>query len=253
MLSKLQLADLRRAHHLPATSVAYGIWEGDGMATGLTGRTTLNHLDKFGLGQPKPAEGLKLFERAVSSDCSLAVVVALNLERLQQYFVGEEGEDGGIPPFYRNLSQQQANGKRSRSNKAQNGTRNQSLQEAFARAEPAQHAEIVLRMVRETVAKALGFMSADEVDTAVSARTATALDAMAIGQGCLDPAFSFSNIAEVPSPRSVFITGATGFVAAFILHQVLERGVTTYCLIRAKDIEHGRERLISALDNYDLW
>ncbi|KAI0427458.1 nonribosomal peptide synthetase 7 [Xylaria sp. FL1042] len=320
------LADLRRAHHLPATSVAYGIWEGDGMATGLTGRTTLNHLNKFGLGQLKPTEGLQLFERALSSDRTLTVAAALNLERLQQYLAEEEGENGGIPPFYRSLFQETKPDKK-KDNKAPNGAPNKSLQEVLTRSDPSQHARIVLSMVRETVAKALGFMSADEVDvnvplkdigfdsltavlirnqlasltslrtlsagsiawkypnlkalsqflldelqrqtqtsditavksennvadTAVSPKTTPITDEMAIGKGCLDPTFTFGKINEVPRPRSVFITGATGFVGAFILHQILERGVTAYCLLRAKDTHHGRERLISALDNYGLW
>ncbi|KAI1350019.1 nonribosomal peptide synthetase 7 [Xylaria sp. FL0043] len=322
------LADLRRTHHLPASSVAWGIWEGDGMATGLTGRTTLNHLDKFGLGQLKPAEGLQLCERAVNSGRTLTVAAALNLKRLQQYFTEEEGEDGAIPPFYRSLFQNQKPDKNNKYSQSQKTARNKSLREVLARSDPAQHAVIVLSMVRETVAKALGFMSADEVDvnvplkdigfdsltavlirnqlasltslrtlsagsitwkypnlralsqfllaelqrqpqtsdnsavrsesnvadtTAPPPKTTPMIDTTTIGKGCLDPAFTFGKITEVSKPRSVFLTGATGFVGAFILHEVLEQSVTAYCLLRARSTEHGRERLITALDSYGLW
>ncbi|OCL14727.1 nonribosomal peptide synthetase 7 [Glonium stellatum] len=319
------LAHLRRAQHLPASSVAYGVWGGDGMATGLTGRTTLTHLAKFGLDPLTPEDGLKLFEQAVRSGRALTVAAALDPERLRSY-LEEEAEGGEIPPLYRTLLRQREGGRSSSSSKAQKDGRGWNLRKALSEAAPEQHAAIVLTMVRETVAKALGFTSAEQVDvnvplqdigfdslTAVLMRNqlanltslktlsassitwdypnlralsqfllsqlqaqedslvstpttvgqpangttlATATSSLvtaAIKKGCLDPNFTFNNIGEVQRPESVFITGATGFVGAFILHELLELGIAAHCLVRADGIDHGKQRLVAALANYDLW
>ena len=315
------LAHLRRAQRLPATSVAYGAWEGEGMAAGLTGRTTLTHLAKFGLNPLTPEEGLELFEEAVRSGRALTVAAALDPERLQSYFEEEAGR-GGIPPFYRTLLSQQEGGRSSSGSKAQKDGRGWALRKALSEAAPKQHAAIILAMVRETVAKALGFASPDQVDidvplqdigfdslTAVLMRnhlakmtslktlsassitwnfpniralsqfllsqlqlqtqegglvSATAngvtlatavsgLDMAAVKKGCVDPNLAFANIGEVQRPESVFVTGATGFLGAFILHELLELGIAAHCLVRAEGVDHGKQRLMAALVSYDLW
>lgn len=234
-------------------------------------------------------------------------------------------ERGGIPPFYRSLLSQQEGGRNSSSSKAQKDGRNSHLRKALSEAAPAQHAAIVLAMVRKTVAKALGFASADHVDidvplqdlgfdslTAVLMRNqlanltslktlsassitwnypnlkalsqyllsqlqlqksdsvsaaaveqpandmtpataASGLDVAAIKRGCLDPNVAFDNVGVIQRPTSVFVTGATGFVGAFILHELLELGITAHCLVRAEGVDHGMQRLMIALANYDLW
>lgn len=320
------LADLRREEKLPATCVAYGVWEGDGMVAGLTGRTTLAHLDSFGLGQLSPVEGLKLLERAISSDRALTVAAKLNLERLEQYLTGAEADNGTIPPFYRHLFKENASNA-NRNSDRHNDARAWSIHKVLRESNPSHHPELVLSLVRDAVTQALGFKAAEEVDvdvplkdlgfdslTAVLIRNQLAnltslttlsaaditwkypnlralsqfllsqlqpqapkggpdvpssrcdvsnatihfendrgLNIRAVAKGCLDPAFTFDNITKVSRPRSLFITGATGFVGAFILREVLERGVPAYCLLRARDADHGRERLTSALATYDLW
>ncbi|KFY29656.1 hypothetical protein V494_08573 [Pseudogymnoascus sp. VKM F-4513 (FW-928)] len=65
---------------------------------------------------------------------------------------------------------------------------------------------------------------------------------------------TFNNATHVKwPPKSVFITGATGFVGAFLLQQLLARGVTVHCLVRASDSAHAMERLEASLKNYNLW
>ena len=56
------LAYLRRAQSLPATSVAYGVWGGEGIAAKLTSRITRTHLAQFGLDPLHLEDGLELFK-----------------------------------------------------------------------------------------------------------------------------------------------------------------------------------------------
>ncbi|TVZ38727.1 thioester reductase-like protein [Alteromonadaceae bacterium 2753L.S.0a.02] len=52
-----------------------------------------------------------------------------------------------------------------------------------------------------------------------------------------------AKVSETPS--SVFLTGATGFLGIHILHELqkLSHKVNILCLVRAKDVEHGVERI----------
>lgn len=48
------------------------------------------------------------------------------------------------------------------------------------------------------------------------------------------------------------LTGATGFVGAFLLKEILERFETVYCLIRSTSKQHAQERLTSVLEEFAL-
>ena len=59
---------------------------------------------------------------------------------------------------------------------------------------------------------------------------------------------------EISPPDAIFLTGATGFLGAFLLHQLLQQtSATIYCLVRASTIEQARERLQQNLEDYALW
>ncbi|MGH3375173.1 MAG: amino acid adenylation domain-containing protein [Actinoallomurus sp.] len=307
------LAHLRRAKGLPATSVAWGPWEGEGMAAGLS-ETDRVRFAQLGLDRLSPEEGLELFELAVRSRRALTMAAAFDLNRLQHYYE----ERGGIPPLLRSLLS--GGGGRSR------GGGGSDLRKLLSESAPEEHAAIVLGMVREEVAKTLGFGSPDDVDanlplqdigidslTAVlmrnqladltglalpakiafdhpnlkalgqflvtklqeagatapaepvagatvtatdpaEAAVASGLDLTTVRKGCLDPELRFDNAAGAAArPESVFVTGATGFVGAFLLHELLESEIVAYCLVRADDNDHAMRRLVTALDGYGLW
>ncbi|MEG4112712.1 MULTISPECIES: thioester reductase domain-containing protein [unclassified Microcoleus] len=56
-------------------------------------------------------------------------------------------------------------------------------------------------------------------------------------------------------PKHIFLTGATGFVGAFLLHELLLHNpqATIYCLVRADNLEFATSRLCSTLQNYEIW
>ncbi|WP_433548670.1 amino acid adenylation domain-containing protein [Streptomyces sp. CA-294286] len=303
------LAHLRRAKGLPATSVAFGPWEGEGMAAGLSEIDRVR-FSQLGLDRLAPDEGMELLELAAGSGRALTMSAALDLGRVQRYFE----ERGGIPPLMRTLLSNHGGG----SSRGGGGS-GTDLRKLLAEAAPEEYAAVVLGVVREQVAKTLGFASPDDVDvnlalqdigidslTAVLMRnqladlTGLALPAKiafdhpnlkALGgflleklleagldtpadpapapapragdpgpdlttaaKGCLDPDLRFDN-AEGPlsSPESVFLTGATGFVGAFLLHEQLKRGVASYCLVRAENQGAAMRRLVDALNGYGLW
>lgn len=55
-------------------------------------------------------------------------------------------------------------------------------------------------------------------------------------------------------PTTILLTGATGFLGAFLLHNLLkETQADIYCLVRAADRQSGAKRLQSTLESYGLW
>ena len=60
-------------------------------------------------------------------------------------------------------------------------------------------------------------------------------------------------VSAVSEPRRVLLTGVTGFVGAHLLFELLRRtDATVVCLIRARDVEHGWERLRVAIERVEL-
>jgi len=300
------LAHLRRAQGLPATSVAYGTWAGgSGMAARLS-RTTLSHLDQFGLRPLSSSQGIDSLREAAISARPLTVAAALNLDQLQDFY---EEQGGYVPPLFSSLL--------AKTNTATEeplpSLRN--LPDLLGEAEPKRHPVIILNMVQRVVAKALGFSNPLDVEldrplkeigidslTAMQIRnhlatqtglklsiniaflhpnlralgqsllsqlqgagksgiksSAVLLDMPAVSKGCLDSRLTFDkptrNGSGHPSrpPGCVFLTGATGFVGAFILHELLMQGITTYCLVRTDCIDKARQRVVGTLHEYGLW
>jgi thioester reductase-like protein len=55
-------------------------------------------------------------------------------------------------------------------------------------------------------------------------------------------------------PRTILLTGATGFLGAFLLSELLQQTpAKIYCLVRGKDEEEARLRLQNNLKTYKLW
>jgi amino acid adenylation domain-containing protein/thioester reductase-like protein len=55
-------------------------------------------------------------------------------------------------------------------------------------------------------------------------------------------------------PEHIFLTGATGFLGAFLLDELLkETSANIYCLVRASNFEEGRQKIQANLERYLLW
>jgi amino acid adenylation domain-containing protein/thioester reductase-like protein len=65
--------------------------------------------------------------------------------------------------------------------------------------------------------------------------------------------------ADLPSQRNtefsnVFFTGATGFLGAFLVHELLEQtSANVYCLVRSSTLEAGKQKIQANLERYFLW
>lgn len=62
---------------------------------------------------------------------------------------------------------------------------------------------------------------------------------------------SFQPVVE---PERIFLTGGTGFLGAFLIEELLQQTqATIYCLVRAANVEEGKNKLIKNLQQYALW
>ena len=73
-------------------------------------------------------------------------------------------------------------------------------------------------------------------------------------EAVLDFAIRPSGTFEFPhQPKRIFLTGATGFLGAFLLQELLDKtDADIYCLVRAFDRTAARERLQNNLEQYSL-
>lgn len=60
--------------------------------------------------------------------------------------------------------------------------------------------------------------------------------------------------AKISSPEAVLLTGATGFLGAFLLRELLQQTqATVYCLVRSPSKAVAKERIVKNLQKYALW
>jgi amino acid adenylation domain-containing protein/thioester reductase-like protein len=60
--------------------------------------------------------------------------------------------------------------------------------------------------------------------------------------------------ADLLDPAAVLLTGATGYLGAFLLEQLLKRTrATVYCLVRAADTRQALERVRATMQQYLVW
>jgi len=63
-----------------------------------------------------------------------------------------------------------------------------------------------------------------------------------------------TNTAITEYPTHIFLTGATGFLGAFLLYELLQQtSASIHCLVRANSPEIGKERIQANLEKYSLW
>jgi thioester reductase-like protein len=97
-------------------------------------------------------------------------------------------------------------------------------------------------------------LAEESEDTKVIADTTPVVDlkAEAVLDSSIRPVtLSFQPLVE---PERIFITGGTGFLGAFLIEELLQQThATIYCLVRAANVEEGKNKLIKNLQQYALW
>ncbi|MCX7594875.1 MAG: amino acid adenylation domain-containing protein, partial [Fischerella sp.] len=74
-------------------------------------------------------------------------------------------------------------------------------------------------------------------------------------EAVLDPTICFEAIPReyTTEPANIFLTGATGFLGAFLLDELLQKTqADVYCLVRAANAEEGKNKLCKNLEIYSL-
>lgn len=104
---------------------------------------------------------------------------------------------------------------------------------------------------------------AQAIHTACQSGTATIDNAHVVdlhAEAVLDPTITpASHLPIAPSPyqsepKHIFLTGATGFLGAFLLHELLlQTKANIHCLVRASTVEAGQQKIQKSLEHYLLW
>lgn len=75
-------------------------------------------------------------------------------------------------------------------------------------------------------------------------------------EAVLDPTIQpcETNPEDISEPQAIFLSGATGFLGAFLLDELLRHTqADVYCLVRADKFETARKRVEENLKKYELW
>ncbi|NET90322.1 MAG: amino acid adenylation domain-containing protein [Kamptonema sp. SIO1D9] len=104
----------------------------------------------------------------------------------------------------------------------------------------------------EGVARVIEMYQQGGLEGAIADSTAAQLESEAV----LDPEITPAglSVANYCDPNSVLVTGATGYLGAFIVQQLLKKTkADVYCLVRAANPEEGKRRLEKTLRLYLIW
>ncbi|WNI23572.1 type I polyketide synthase [Streptomyces sp. ITFR-16] len=144
------LAAHRRAHGLPALSLAWGLW-----ASGMSGALTdadLQRMSRTGIGALTSAYGLDLFDRALTVGTPVVLPIRLDVRTL-----AEAGD--ALPPLFRKLVRV-----RPRRAAASTPEAAGALRGRLAGLGREEQETVLLDLVRTQVAVALGYPGPDAVD-----------------------------------------------------------------------------------------
>ncbi|MGW2426799.1 type I polyketide synthase, partial [Streptomyces sp. NPDC001709] len=143
------LAASRCAAGLPATSLAWGLWDDAGGMSGALGEADLARLERTGVGALSRERGTELFDLALGAGAALLAPVRLDPAALRA-----QARSGLLPALLRGLAPVPAR-------RVETGG---SLAQRLAGVAEAERERIVLDAVREQVAAVLGHTSAAAID-----------------------------------------------------------------------------------------
>jgi len=103
------------------------------------------------------------------------------------------------------------------------------------------------------LAEAIHVAQHSGVAATVDNMTATDLYAEAVLDETIRP--KTISIEPVSVPKRIFLTGATGFIGAFLLHELLHSTpeASIYCLVRSSNADNAKQKIRHNLERYLLW
>ncbi|WP_190120564.1 type I polyketide synthase, partial [Streptomyces flavofungini] len=149
------LAQHRRAHGLPATSLAWGLWAEASEMTAHLGAGELDRRTRAGAAPLTSAEGLDLFDAAHAAGQPLTVPVRLDLAGLRT----QAAAGGEVPPLLRTL----VRAPQRRTAAGADRQEGSALAQRLAALPEADREQEVLTLVRGHAAAVLGYPSADAI------------------------------------------------------------------------------------------
>ncbi|WP_329025628.1 type I polyketide synthase [Streptomyces sp. NBC_00690] len=149
------LAQQRRAQHLPAQSLAWGLWAQRSTMTGALADADLRRMVGGGTAALSNDDGLALFDAALALDDPLLVPVRIDLNRLRT-----AARTAPVPALLSRLVPRSARRPASGTDAAEAG----SLRRRLAGLGPEARVATVLELVRRRVADVLGHGSVETVD-----------------------------------------------------------------------------------------
>ncbi|MFH8468086.1 SDR family NAD(P)-dependent oxidoreductase [Streptomyces sp. NPDC017991] len=147
------LAEHRRAANLPATSLAWGLWSGDGMGARLD-EAALRRAGRSGLVALTPAENLALFDLALYAGEAVAVPVRVDAAALRD-------RADGVPSVLRGLVRGPVRRTASAGTPSAGGA---PLTARLAELPEAERDRVVLDLVLTRVAQVLGHEGGDAIE-----------------------------------------------------------------------------------------
>ncbi|MFC8132390.1 SDR family NAD(P)-dependent oxidoreductase, partial [Streptomyces sp. NPDC057302] len=200
------LTQHRRACGLPATSLAWGLWETASAMTGDMDETDVARLTRSGVGGLTEEQGLALFDLGCAADDAVVVPMRLDLGVLR-------GGPDEVPPLLRGLV-------RPRATKAAVASGEPLAQRLAGLTEEQQGQELLL-LVRDQTAAVLGY-AAEELDVS-GALTQLGLDSLT----ALQLRNRLAGATGLRLPTTVVFDQPTGPALAGYLRRELASGAAT--------------------------
>ncbi|MGI5282730.1 type I polyketide synthase [Nonomuraea polychroma] len=288
------LAHHRHTHGLPATSIAWGLWKQTTGITGHLEEADLRRIARAGLRPIEQEHGLAMFDAALATKHPVVVATPLNISTLRENpgqvpFVLRElvrtparrtaqNTDSGLASLAKRLAELDEKEQRrlvldvvvtevaavlgfedarSVSDDQQfpdlgfdsltSVELRNRLSSAIGRRLPA-----TLVFDRPTPGALAEFLRAELLASGTSARQEVDFAAEIHLPDDVRPAGEVVHVAD--DPGEILLTGATGFLGAFLLRDLLRSTrATVRCLVRAPDEATARERLRANLEWFRVW
>jgi thioester reductase-like protein len=281
------LAHYRRRLGLPALSINWSFWGGAGMAAE---ELQTEALKQLGLDALPPATAIAAFEQLLGSDCTQITVANIDWRKFKQVYE-LQGARSLLSNIEQSLSTTPQKSKLLQKLETALSSERYDILVTAIQTEVAQAlrlsqlpdpqqgvfdlgmdslmAVVMVNSLRSQLQAELpitDFMEASSlaeiaqillrsIDGSAASHQTIASTAVDLNREAILPEFITPVHPFVADQaNAILLTGATGYLGAFLLHELLERtAADIYCLVRAGNIQAGMQRIQKNLESYQLW